>query len=177
MEDRQIEESVRELIEDLKNKVDTLTNTEDPKDEELARKVGIIRNKAIKAFNDASAKLAEMADHITNEEEAGKVIENVRNRSKEFYENALGKINELLPEKKEEEIREESVAEEKSDPVSDAGKSIDEIISNVGEEINNFMNREDVRRVVDKTKEGIVDVAEKALEILKGWLAPESEDK
>ena len=42
---------------------------------------------------------------------------------------------------------------------------------------NNFVNREDVKTAVEKTKEGVVDVAEKALEILKGWLAPEREDK
>jgi hypothetical protein len=39
------------------------------------------------------------------------------------------------------------------------------------------MNREDVKATVDKAKEGVVDVAEKALAILKDWLTPESEDK
>ena len=79
-----------------------------------------------------------------------------------------GKYGEIMPEEE---------TDESKDILAEAKNGIDQIISNVGEEINNFVNREDVKTAVEKTKEGVVDAAEKALEILKGWLAPEREDK
>ena len=171
MEERQIEESVREVIEDLKNKIDALTQTPEAADDETARKIEAIRNKAIKAFNDASARLSALGETILNEEEATKAVETVRVRSKELYDNALSRIDALLSKK------DESETAEQKNPVEEARQGLDELIGNVSEEISDFMNREDVKRAVDKTKEGVVDVAEKALEILKEWLAPEREDK
>ena len=39
------------------------------------------------------------------------------------------------------------------------------------------MNRDDVKETVNKAKSSAVDIAEKTLEILKGWLKPEEDDK
>ena len=171
MEERQIEESVREVIEDLKNKIDALTNTPEAADDETARKVEAIRNKAIRAFNDASSRLSSLSENILNEEEATKAVETVKVRSRELYENALSRINALLSPKSE------SVEDEQKNPAEEVKQGLDELIGNVSEEINSFMNREDVKRTVDKTREGVIDVAEKALEILKEWLVPERDDK
>ena len=121
-----------------------------------------------------------MIEDAVDEEEVSKVIETVKVRSKDLYENALEKINALKAEKVQTEESSQAAEEEKEedkDVFAEAKNGIDQIISNVGEEINNFVNREDVRNAVEKTKEGVVDAAEKALEILKGWLAPEREDK
>ena len=183
MEEKMIEESVKELIEDLKNKVDTLTQSADEKDDEIARKADAIRNKAISVFNDASEKLKGMLEETRSDEEVLKAIDTVKTRSRQLFDSAVEKISAL----KEEVSRKEETAEEKpaqkqqvtdtADLIDAARKGIDEIIGNVGDEINEFVNREDVKTAVEKTKEGVIDVAEKALEILKGWLAPESEDK
>ena len=176
MEERQIEESVREVVEELKEKIDALTQMPDAADDETARKIEAIRNKVIKAFNDASAKLSALSQSVLSEEETAKAVETVRVRSRELYENALSRIDVLLSVKNESESIEEKKPEEKN-PVEEARQSLDKLIGNVSEEISNFMNREDVKSAVDKTKEGVIDVAEKALEILKEWLAPERDDK
>ncbi len=91
----------------------------------------------------------------------------------------MDKISALKAEKaaQQEPAKPEEETDESKDILAEAKNGIDQIISNVGEEINNFVNREDVKTAVEKTKEGVVDAAEKALEILKGWLAPEREDK
>ena len=171
MEERHIEESVKEVIEDLKNKVETLTQSSENCDDEIAEKVILIKDKAVKVFNDASAKLSQMLDTDRNEEEIAKAVEMVKVRSKELYDNAVKRIESLQP------AKEEETQPKESNHVEDAKRQIDDIISSVGDEINNFMNREDVKATVDKAKEGVVDVAEKALAILKDWLTPESEDK
>ena len=112
-----------------------------------------------------------MLDTDRKEEEIAKAVEMVKVRSKELYDNAVKKIESLQP------AKEEETQPKESNHIEDAKRQIDDIISSVGDEINNFMNREDVKATVDKAKEGVVDVAEKALAILKDWLTPESEDK
>ena len=179
MEEKYIEESVKELIEDLKEKVDALTQNAQDDDESIAEKAQAIKNKAVRVFNDASEKLKGMMEDTVNDEEVSKVIETVKARSKDLYENALDKISALKAEKavQQEPAQPKEETDESKDILAEAKNGIDQIISNVGEEINNFVNREDVKTAVEKTKEGVVDAAEKALEILKGWLAPEREDK
>ena len=171
MEERQIEESVKEVIEDLKNKIDALTIAPEAADDETARKVEAIRNKAIRAFSDASSRLSSLSENILNEEEVAKAVETVKVRSRELYENALSRIDALLSPKSE------SIEDEQKNPVEEVKQGLDDLIGNVSEEISSFMNREDVKRAVDKTREGVIDAAEKALEILKEWLAPERDDK
>ena len=176
MEEKDIVESLKELIEDLKEKVDSLSQSAADDDEDIARKAEMIKNKAVKVFNEASDKLKTMMEETVNEEEVSRVIQTVKTRSKDLYENALKKIGQLKAEKEvKEEKEEEAKAEDGSAAQEKSG--FEEMIGSVSHEINNFMNREDVKAAVEKTKEGVVDVAEKALEILKGWLAPEREDK
>ena len=47
----------------------------------------------------------------------------------------------------------------------------------VKENIDEFMNSEEVKQTIEKAKTGTIDVAEKALDTLKSWLSPEGEDK
>ncbi len=171
MEERQIEESVKEVIDDLKNKIDALTQMPEVADDETARKIESIRSKAIGAFKDASVKLSALSENILNEEETAKAVEIVKFRSKELYDNALSRIDALLS------VRNESKSVGQKSLIEETKQGFDEFIGNVSEDIDSFMNREDVKSAIDKAKIGVVDVAEKALEILKGWLAPERDDK
>ena len=52
-----------------------------------------------------------------------------------------------------------------------------DLVEQVKEGFSEFVNREDVRETVDKAKAGAVDIAERTLDILKGWLLPDGEDK
>ena len=84
MEEKYIEESVKELIEDLKEKVDALTQNAQDDDESIAEKAQAIKNKAVRVFNDASEKLKGMMEDTVNDEEVSKVIETVKARSKDL---------------------------------------------------------------------------------------------
>ena len=207
MEDRNIENSVSELIEDLRNKVEDLTNAPTSDNVEVAQKIENIKAKTIKAFNDASAKLSHMIETATDPDEAGRIIDSVSDRSKQLYEKACDKIADLAGEDKKEEITEEIQEEETTeeviteeireevpeteeieertndffdnfeDRVGEATQELTDLIHSVGEELENFANSEEVKAAVDKTREGVIDVAEKALDILKSWLKPEEGDE
>ena len=187
MEEKYLEESVKEVVEDLKKKIDTLTAISEGADDEIAEKVLFIRDKAITVFNDVSEKLNQMGEQLTDKDEFDQAVNTIKARSKVLYENAMDRICELKKEmrpqeeeeKPEEEIKEEAVeeTEEKTDFVEEVKKSVENIVEDAGNRINEFVNREDVRETVVKAKVGAVDIAEKTLEILKGWLMPDGEDQ
>ena len=202
MEEKYLEESVKEVVEDLKKKIDTLTAISEGADDEIAEKVLFIRDKAITVFNDVSEKLNQMSEQLTDKDEFDQAVNTIKARSKVLYENAMDRICELKKEMRpqeevkpeeevkeieaqeekenpEEEIKEETVeeTEEKTDFVEEVKKSVENIVEDAGNRINEFVNREDVRETVVKAKAGAVDIAEKTLEILKGWLMPDGEDQ
>ena len=186
MEEKYLEESVKEVVEDLKKKIDTLTAISEGADDEIAEKVLFIRDKAIGVFNDVSAKLNQMGEQLSDKDEFDQALDTIKARSKVLYENAMDRICELKKEmrpqeeeKAEEEIEEEAAenAEDKTDFVEEVKKSVENIVEDAGNKINEFVNREDVKETVDKAKAGAVEIAEKTLEILKGWLMPDGEDE
>ena len=157
MEDKYIEDSVKELVEDLKKKVEDLTAATQGSDEKIAESVNMVRDKAVKVFCEAAQKASQMAEEVKDDEEFNKAIAKMKVKSKELYENALEKINEL-----------------KSTAASVDLKDTAESVKN---NIDEFMNREEVKKTVDNAKLATVEIAEKALETLKGWLMPDGEEK
>ena len=184
MDEKYLEENVKELVEDLKKKIDTLTASCEGADDEIAEKVIFIRDKAINVFKDVNERLNQMSEQLTDKDEFDQAISTIKARSKVLYENAMDRIYELKKEmrpqeeeiKAEDEIKEE-VKEEKTDFVEEVKKSVESIVEDAGSKINEFVNREDVKETVDKAKAGAVDIAEKTLDILKGWLLPDGEDQ
>ena len=117
----------------------------------------MVRDKAVKVFCEAAQKASQMAEEVKDDEEFNKAIAKMKVKSKELYENALEKINEL-----------------KSTAASVDLKDTAESVKN---NIDEFMNREEVKKTVDNAKLATVEIAEKALETLKGWLMPDGEEK
>ena len=161
MDEKYIEESVRDVIEDLNVKIETLSHNCEDSDESVSEKLDVIKEKAVKVFNDAAVKLNAAVKQVSDEKELEQAIATVREKSKEFYDNAMERISEV----KKQAVKKIDSAE-KTDLVEDVKKGV-----------SDFMNREDVRETVDKAKAGAVDIAERTLDILKGWLLPDGEDK
>jgi len=157
MEDKYIEDSVKELVEDLKKKVEDLTAAAEGSDEKIAETVNMVRDRTVKVFCEAAQKASQMAEEVKDDEEFNKAIAKMKSKSKELYESALEKINEL-----------------KSTAAAADFKGTAESVKN---NIDEFMNREEVKQTVDAAKVATVEIAEKALETLKGWLMPDGEEK
>ena len=150
MEDRYIEESVIALLEDLKNKIDDLTEQSEGCEGQLGSRVNAVIDKVAGVFEDVSKKLTDLLVQDGDREDTIRAIDTVREKSRQLYENALSRIGEL---KKEEEIPEEDVSTVPAGE-EDAGAG-----------------------GLEKENEDASDIADKTLEILKGWLTPEGEDQ
>lgn len=148
-----IQTSINEVVEDLKKKVEELSKAGNADDSETLQKINAIKQKAIYVLNEASNKVTQTAEEFAESEEIEQAIEIVKIKSKELYENALQKIN---------EISKKEVVEEAK-----------EVAKDVKEEINNFFEKEEVKDITESVKEVGTEIADKAVSTLKEWLKPE----
>lgn len=152
-----IKKNVSDLVEDLKNKIDELNELgSDAEINDLA-KINDIKQKATAVLLQVSNKITDAAKEVTDVDELEKSVEIVKVRSKELYDNAIVKINEIVNSSKVEEIKQE-VKEEVKDVVDD---------------IDAFFEKEEIKNASNTIKEATIEAVEKAVNILKDWLKPE----
>ena len=152
-----IEKSVNEIVEDLKKKIDDISKAGNGADEESLRRINDIKQKAISVLNQASNKVMETAKNLSDSEEVQKGIEIVKVKSKELYDNALSRINELSSSNIFEEVKQD----------------VEEVIEEVKKDVGEIIEKEEVKEVVDTVKEKASELSEKAYSTLKDWLKPE----
>lgn len=148
-----IKKNIDEVVTDLKNKIDELNNIGSDADIKDLAKINEIKQKAIAVLFQVSNKIIDASKNIADEVELEKCIEIVKVRSKELYDNALVKIDEIINSPKIEEIKEE--------------------INNAADDINAFFENEEIKNAANNVKETTLDITEKAVKTLKDWLKPE----
>lgn len=144
---------VDEILEDLKNEIDELTKAGEGASGEALARINEVKAKSINVLNQVSNKVIETANNVTDIDEIDSVVEMVDKKSKQLYENASNKINELI----------------NPETVDDAKK----LVKDVKKDINDFFEREEVKNTIESAKEATVEIADKALDTLKEWLKPE----
>ena len=144
---------VDEILEDLKNEIDELTKAGEGASGEALARITEVKAKSINVLNQVSNKVIETANNVTDIDEIDSVVEMVDKKSKQLYENASNKINELI----------------NPETVDDAKK----LVKDVKKDINDFFEREEVKNTIESAKEATVEIADKALDTLKEWLKPE----
>ena len=159
-----IEKSVKEVIEDLNKKIEDLTNVGDCTDAETLAKVNEVKEKAISVLNLASKKVVDTAKDIADSEEVEKGIEIVKVKSKDLYDKAMIRINEIIGKENVNNIKED---------INDVADGVKDIAQNVKSDINDFFEKEEVKNAINNAKDTTVDIAEKALDTLRAWLKPE----
>lgn len=152
-----IEKSVNEIIDDLKNKINELSKAGEDADDSAIQKINEIKQKAIGVLNQASNKVIETAKDFSDSEEVQKGIEIVKVKSKELYDNAMSRINELSSSNKVEQVK----------------GDVQEVIEEIKENVETFLEKEEVKEVVDTVKDKTNNIADKAINTLKEWLKPE----
>lgn len=162
---------VNEVVEDLKQKIDSITAVADDVDDESRAKVEEIKNRAIKVLSNASDKILDTYKNVSNSDEVEKSIKVVKDKSKELYENALKKIDEV----KRSQTYSNTMDYVRRTAGQVKGETID-FFEGTKNNIDEFLAKPAVKDSIDKAKLKTVDVAEKALDTLKQWLKPE-EDK
>lgn len=152
----QVDSSVLEVVEDLKNKIETLKNAGNDANEQTLQRVNEIKQKAIFVLSQASNKIVESANGLSNADEIERGIDIIKVKSKELYENALNKINSL--------VQVEKISEE-------IEKTNEEIKEEVKEEIKEEV-KEEVKVETKPLNEnrGLNDISYEAISVLREWL-------
>lgn len=145
--------NVDAIINDLKSKIDEISKAGEGATGDALVKINDVKTKAIDVLTQVSNKVIETANDITDDEEIEKIVSVVTSKSKQLYDNALNKIDELT--------KPENVEKTKK------------VVNDVKKDINDFFEREEVKNTIESAKEVTVDIAEKALDTLKDWLKTE----
>lgn len=148
-----IERNINEIVEDLRTKIDELSNAGIQASGETLTKVNDIKRKAIDVLNQASLKVKEVANSTADSQDIEKSIEIVKEKSKLLYDNALEKISELINPK--------------------VTIQVNETAKNIKKEINDFFEKEESKFEQEEAKIADVNIEEKAIETLKSWLKTE----
>ena len=166
----EMENQVEELEKDVKDAAEKLDDEQKQKAEALAEKT-----KA--AINASIDKVTSIIEQVKDDEKLDEFLDKVKAKSKEAVEFTKTKIAELS--KKEEnkidldKIGDEIVANFDKLKETDAYKKSVDFIKELGDNINNFFEKPEVKETIDKAKTGVIDAAEKGVEGLKKFLAPE----
>lgn len=145
--------NVDAIINDLKSKIDEISKAGEGATGDALVKINDVKAKAIDVLTQVSNKVIETANDIADDEEIEKIVSVVTSKSKQLYDNALNKIDELT--------KPENVEKTKK------------VVNDVKKDINDFFEREEVKNTIESAKEVTVDIAEKALDTLKDWLKTE----
>ena len=170
-ENKELKENVNKLVEDLQKKIDGIKeagkNSKNEKVEEIVGKVA-------DALNSIIDKIVDVAKDSAYSQEVLNSIDFVKAKSKTLYEEALKKIEEIKKDEKVNEAIENvtNVTKKIADSVTD-----NEFVKAAENSIYEFKNKPEVKNAIDRAKHSTVEVAEKALSILKDWLEPEDENK
>ncbi|MBQ0035635.1 MAG: hypothetical protein KBT35_01820 [Firmicutes bacterium] len=170
MDNTEVKNQVEEVVEDLKAKVNDLDEACKDVDNQTVKD---IQNKTIATLNLAIERITTAANEMINSEEVQKGVEFVKAKSKDLYDNALKKIEEI---KGNEELN--KAFEKAEDYVANAAKTVGETVEktevyqNAKQQVDNFMNKKEVKDAINNAKKETVNIAEKALDTLKDWLDP-----
>ena len=159
-----LEKTIKEVVTDLENKIDTLSLAGSEASVESLGKINNIKKKSITALSQASIKLIQVFEEFDEIPEVLEAIDIVKVRSNELFNTALAKIKNLEKENANEEIEED---------IEDYFEDTRELVKNASKEINDFFEKEEIKKATNFVKEEFTGTPDKAVSILKDWLKPE----
>ena len=165
MDNKHIEQSVNEVIEDLKHKVDDICEASESDNLQLQDRLYEVKSKAVDILRLAAAKIYDALDNLVDEQDLYQGLELTKVKSKQLYETTMAKIQ---------QIKNSESVNKKVEKIKKGSKKI---VSNAKRSVNELLESEQFKHNVNNAKAVTVEVAEQVLDTLKEWLLPESEDK
>ena len=163
--DKNIENTVRAVIDDLKHKIEEINLEADQCDPSVKEEVFRVRGKAINALNGVITKVGKSISKQNDPEEVYKSLTTVIEKSKTLYNNAITKIRKLNTQKAKKTV-----------PFTDDIESGMESFFDHAEGNNGFT--ENTARNTAFDLPGLSGPMDKqAVEILRSWLSPHGEKK
>ena len=159
---KNVENTVRAVIDDLKHKIEEISVAADRCDASARQEAFQVRDKAVNALNGVITKVGKSIAKQNDPEEVYKSLTTVIQKSKTLYNNAIGKIEKLNSQKSS-----------KKRPSADDIESGMESIFDHAEGIAGFAEGTERKSSFDRTGDVSDSMDKQAVEVLRSWLSGE----
>ena len=168
---KQLNAKLDELKEFAENKIEGL-------EENKAEQISELLDKTTTAVETTTDKIEELGKQKIDEEQFAEFLKKVQDKAVESIDFAKAKINEIVldDEKDLNEIFNNIAAEFDKIKESDLFKKASEVVNDIGNGINEFLEKPEVKETIKKVKITTINIAEKGLDGLKKVLNTD-EDK
>ncbi|MBQ1306851.1 MAG: hypothetical protein IIW22_02710 [Erysipelotrichaceae bacterium] len=168
---KEMESQVKELEDDLAEKVEKL-------DDEGKVKAKALVEKTEEAIRSSIEKVKGIINDVQEDEKLDEFLDKVKAKSMEAVDFTKGKIAELTrkPDEKGrtlEDLGNDIMAEFDKIKESDAFKKTADFLSDIGDKVTEFFEKPEVKAAINKAKTTTVNIAEKGVENLKKALKTE----
>lgn len=168
---KEMESQVKELEDDLAEKVEKL-------DEEGKEKAKALVDKTEEAIRSSIEKVKGIINDVQEDEKLDEFLDKVKAKSMEAVEFTKEKVAELTKKPDEkgrtlEDLGNDIMAEFDKIKESDAFKKTADFLSDIGTKVNEFFEKPEVKSAINKAKTTTVNIAEKGVENLKRALKTE----
>ena len=168
---KEMESQVKELEDDLAEKVEKL-------DEEGKEKAKALVEKTEEAIRSSIEKVKGIINDVQEDEKLDEFLDKVKAKSMEAVEFTKEKVSELTKKPDEkgktlEDLGNDIMAEFDKIKESDAFKKTADFLSDIGTKVNEFFEKPEVKSAINKAKATTVNIAEKGVENLKRALKTE----
>ncbi|MBQ6126868.1 MAG: hypothetical protein IKE50_00535 [Erysipelotrichaceae bacterium] len=168
---KEMESQVKELEDDLAEKVEKL-------DDEGKVKAKALVEKTEEAIRSSIEKVKGIINDVQEDEKLDEFLDKVKAKSMEAVDFTKGKIAELTrkPDEKGrtlEDLGNDIMAEFDKIKESDAFKKTADFLSDIGDKVTEFFEKPEVKAAINKAKTTTVSIAEKGVENLKKALKTE----
>ena len=190
-------ESIEKTVEDLKKKIQDLSREPGESkpgidlklSDENKEKIETIKNNTINSVTDTISQVKKSAEEFTNREDVRKTIDYLKANAFKAIDTAREKINDIVenPDVKKtldtagakvKEFSEKStktieglLSDEQKDSLrkgfDQASEAVKETVEKTSKAINEYVNKPEVQDVIEKTKAGAKDFADKGTEVFK----------
>jgi len=161
---KEMESQVQDLEDDLAKKAEVL-------DEEGKEKAKALVEKTEEAIRSSIEKVKGIISDVQEDEKLDEFLDKVKAKSMEAVDFTKEKISELgkAPEGKRslDDLANDIAAEFDKIKDSDAFKKTADFLSDIGNKVNEFFEKPEVRGAINKAKTTTVNIAEKGVEGLK----------
>lgn len=170
---KQMQDEIQDLENVVKEKADRLDDTAKQKAEELVEKTKT-------AINSSIEKVSAVVQDTIDEDKLNTFLESVQTKSKEAVDYTKAKIEEFAnttPKQNLDALLDEIVGDFDKVKETDTFKKASEFVKNIGDQVNDYLNKPEVKEAIDKAKKTTIVIAEKGVEGLKKVLTPEEIEK
>lgn len=166
------DETIQEMEDDVKNLEDEVKSSVEELNIVDKEKATALVEKTKAAINATIEKVKDIIDDVKDDDKLDDFLDKVKAKSKEAVDFTKEKINELKRVENEPKydlgkIADEITGEFDKIKETEAFKKTTDFLKEIGNNINDFFEKPEVKDTITKVKVGAVDIAEKGVEGLK----------